>query len=104
MNLKNNEIESIRPLHDRILIKRVEEDHQKTAGGIYIPEVAKEKPQIGVIVATGAGKISTSGAVQPMTVKVGDRVFFGKFAGTEINAEYLLIREDEVLAILDSKK
>ncbi len=104
MNLKNNEIESIRPLHDRILIKRAEEDHQKTAGGIYIPEVAKEKPQIGIIVAAGTGKISSSGAVQPMTVKVGDRVFFGKFAGTEINAEYLLIREDEVLAILESKK
>lgn len=104
MNLKNNEIESIRPLHDRILIKRTEEEHQKTPGGIYIPEVAKEKPQVGVVAAIGTGKIGNSGSIQPMTVRVGDRVFFSKFAGTEINAEYLLIREDEVLAILDSKK
>lgn len=100
MTLNSEKIKSIRPLADRILIEKIVENESTTPGGIFIPEVAKEKPQIGKVIATGNGKVLSSGAVQPMTVKVGDIVFFSKFAGTEISPEYLLIREDEALAII----
>lgn len=97
--MNSNSFESMKPLHDRILVKKIEENEGKTAGGIFIPEVAKEKPQIGKVVATGPGKIY-NGAVQHLSVKVGDVIYFSKFAGTELNNEYLLIREDEALAII----
>lgn len=94
-----------KPLQDRILVKR-EEEEQKTAGGIIIPDTAKEKPQKGKVVAAGPGKVSDDGKRQPMEVKAGDRVLFAKYAGTEIKIdenEYLILREDEVLAIVDAK-
>ncbi len=93
----------IRPLQDRILVKRVEEE-EKTAGGIIIPDSAKEKPQEGKVVAVGNGKIQENGDVQPLDVKKGDRVLFSKYAGTEITIEgeeHLIIREDDVLGILE---
>ena len=93
----------IRPLQDRILVKRVDEE-EKTAGGIIIPDTAKEKPQEGKVVAVGNGKIQENGDVQPLDVKKGDRVLFSKYAGTEVNiegVEHLIIREDDVLGILE---
>ncbi len=92
----------IRPLHDRILIKRVEEE-QKTAGGIIIPDTAKEKPQEGRVVAVGTGKVTDEGKVIPLEVSAGDRILFSKYSGSEINLdgeEHLIIRQDDVLAIL----
>ncbi len=92
----------VRPLHDRILIKRVAEE-QKTAGGIIIPDSAKEKPQEGRVVAVGNGKVTEDGKVLPLDVSVGDKILFGKYSGSEINLdgeEHLIIREDDVLAIL----
>jgi chaperonin GroES len=93
----------IRPLHDRLLVKRIEED-EKTKGGIIIPDTAKEKPMQGRIVAAGPGKLNEDGKVTPLDVKKGDRVLFSKYAGTEIQLEgdeHLIIREDDVLAILE---
>ena len=92
----------VRPLHDRILIKRVEEE-QKTSGGIIIPDTAKEKPQEGRVIAVGNGKVTDEGKVIPLEVSVGDRILFGKYSGSEITLdgeEHLIIREDDVLAIL----
>jgi chaperonin GroES len=92
----------VRPLHDRILIKRVEEE-QKTSGGIIIPDTAKEKPQQGRVIAVGNGKVTDEGKVIPLEVSVGDRILFGKYSGSEINLdgeEHLIIREEDVLAIL----
>lgn len=100
MALSNEKIKSIRPLQDRILIEKIIENELTTTGGIFIPEVAKEKPQIGKVIAIGAGKVLNNGVVQSLTVKVGDIIFFSKFAGTELSSEYLLIREDEALAIV----
>jgi chaperonin GroES len=94
---------SLRPLQDRILVKRVEEE-TKTAGGIFIPETAKEKPQRGEIVAAGNGKKTEEGKVLPLDVKVGDKVLFGKYSGTEIKVdgeEYLIMREDDILAVIE---
>jgi chaperonin GroES len=93
----------IRPLHDRILIKRVDEE-QKTAGGIIIPDSAKEKPQEGRVIAVGNGKAGDDGKVRPLDVKKGDRVLFGKYTGSEVNLdgeEHLIIREEDVLGILE---
>lgn len=93
----------LRPLQDRILVKRLEEE-QKTAGGLFIPETAKEKPQRGEVVAAGNGKKTEEGKVLPLDVKVGDTVLFGKYAGTEIKVdgeEYLMMREEDVLAVLE---
>jgi chaperonin GroES len=93
----------IRPLQDRILVKRVDEE-EKTKGGIIIPDSAKEKPQEGKVVAAGNGKIQENGNVQPLDVKRGDRVLFSKYAGSEVNVdgeEHLIIREDDVLGILE---
>ncbi|MDH5308160.1 MAG: co-chaperone GroES [Myxococcales bacterium] len=92
----------IRPLHDRILVKRIEED-EKTKGGIIIPDTAKEKPQEGRVVAVGAGKRRDDGEIGPLDVRPGDRVLFTKYAGSEITLdgeEHLIIREDDVLAVL----
>jgi len=93
---------NIRPLHDRIIVERIEEE-TKTAGGIIIPDTAKEKPQMGNVVAVGKGKSTEDGKVLPMDVKVGDKILFGKYAGTEIKVEgkeYLMMREDDVLGVL----
>ena len=95
----------IRPLYDRIVVKRIEEKEQMQ-GGLYIPDTAKEKPQEGEVVAVGKGKRLEDGKVVTLDVQVGDRILFGKYAGTEIKVdgvEHIIIREDEVLGILDSK-
>ena len=97
---------SIKPLHDRILVKRLDEV-EDIRGGIVIPETAKEKPQEGKVVAVGDGKVSDSGQIIKMAVKAGDRILFGKYSGTEVkieDEEYLIMREDEVLGILVGKK
>jgi chaperonin GroES len=94
---------NLRPLQDRIIVKRVEEE-AKTAGGIFIPETAKEKPQQGEIVAVGNGKKTEDGKVIPVDLKAGDRVLFGKYAGTEIKLEgqeYLIMREDDILGVVE---
>jgi chaperonin GroES len=96
----------VKPLHDRILIKRVEEK-ETIKGGIIIPDTAKEKPQEGEVIAVGGGKKTEEGKVLPLDVKAGDRILFGKYSGTEIkidNEEFLIIREDEVLGIIESAK
>ena len=92
----------VRPLHDRVLIKRIEEQ-ETIRGGLIIPDTAKEKPQEGEVVAVGTGKRLENGTVLPLEVKEGDRVLFGKYSGTEIKVddnEYLILREDEILGIL----
>ncbi len=93
----------IRPLQDRILVKRIEEE-AKTAGGIFIPDTAKEKPQKGEIVAAGKGKKTEDGKLIPIDVKAGDKVLFGKYAGTEVKIEgeeYLIMREDDILGVIE---
>ncbi len=93
----------IRPLQDRIIVKRIDEE-ETTAGGIIIPDTAKEKPQEGKVVAVGKGKIREDGKLQKLDVKKGDRVLFGKFTGTEVtleDEEHLIIREDDVLGIVE---
>jgi chaperonin GroES len=95
---------NIRPLQDRIIVERVEEE-TKTAGGIIIPDtVSKEKPQEGKVVAAGKGKVTPEGKVLPLDVKEGDRVLFGKYAGSEIKIdgkEYLIMREDDILGVVE---
>jgi len=94
----------IRPLYDRIVVKRVGEEEEKSAGGIIIPDSAKEKPQEGEVVAAGKGKRLEDGKVVPLDVQVGDRILFGKYSGSEIKLdgnEYMIMREDEVLGILN---
>ncbi len=93
----------IRPLHDRVLVRRVDEV-TKTHGGIIIPDTAKEKPSEGIVEAVGAGKVAPDGKVAPMCVKEGDRVLFGKYAGTEIKVDgesRLIIREEDILAVVE---
>jgi chaperonin GroES len=93
----------IRPLHDRILVKRIEEE-AKSKGGIIIPDTAKEKPQEGKVIAVGNGKVNDDGELRPLDVHKGDRILFGKYSGTEIQLEgeeHLIIREDDVLAVLE---
>ena len=95
---------NIRPLHDRIVVKRIEEEAEKTAGGLFIPDSAKEKPQQGEVVAVGAGKRDDKGERVAMDVKAGDRILFGKYSGSDIKidgVEYLIMREDEVLGVLE---
>jgi chaperonin GroES len=94
---------NLRPLQDRIIVKRLEEE-TKTAGGIFIPETAKEKPQKGEVIAVGNGKKTEDGKIIPIDVKAGDKVLFGKYAGTEIKIdgqEYLIMREDDILGIME---
>ena len=93
----------IRPLQDRVIVKRIEEE-EKSKGGIIIPDTAKEKPQEGEVVAVGKGKVGDDGKVTPLDVKVKDRVLFGKYAGTEVNIndiEHLIMREDDILGIIE---
>jgi chaperonin GroES len=93
----------VRPLHDRVIVKRIEEE-ETTKGGIIIPDSAKEKPMEGEIVAVGSGKVLEDGKKIPLEVKAGDRVLFGKYAGTDIKVdgeERLIMREDDVIAILE---
>ncbi|MDP6686210.1 MAG: co-chaperone GroES [Candidatus Omnitrophota bacterium] len=92
----------IQPLGDRVLVKRLEAE-EKTKGGILLPETAKEKPQKGEVVAVGKGKVLESGKVEPLEVKSGDKILFGKYGGNEIShddQEYLILREEDILAIL----
>jgi chaperonin GroES len=92
-----------RPLHDRILATRIEAE-EKTAGGIVIPDTAKEKPIEGKVVAVGTGRILEDGTVRPLDLKSGDRILFGKYAGTEVKLsgeEYLILREEDVLAVIE---
>jgi chaperonin GroES len=96
----------IRPLHDRVVVKRIEEN-ETMQGGLYIPDSAKEKPQQGEVVAVGNGKRTEEGKQLPMDVKVGDRILFGKYSGSDIKldgTEYLIMREDEILGVLSNGK
>ena len=95
---------NVRPLHDRIIVQRIEETEQKI-GGIIIPDTAKEKPQQGKVIAAGAGKVKDDGKRVALDVKAGDLILFGKYSGQEIKLdgeEYLIMREDEVLAVIDN--
>jgi chaperonin GroES len=94
---------NIRPLQDRIVVKRIEEE-EKTEGGIIIPDTAKEKPIEGKVIAVGKGKVSEDGKVMPLDLKKGDRILFGKYAGTEVKIEgeeHLIMREDDVLGVIE---
>ena len=94
---------NIRPLHDRIIVQRLEEGEQKV-GGIIIPDTAKEKPQEGKVIAVGNGKVSDEGKKIPLDVKAGDKILFGKYSGSEVkidDEEYLIMREEDVLAIIE---
>jgi len=93
----------IRPLQDRVIVKRIEEE-EKTKGGIIIPDTAKEKPQEGRIVAVGKGKVNENGKITPLDVKVNDRILFGKYSGSEINIdgeEHLIMREEDILGVIE---
>lgn len=93
----------IRPLHDRVIVRRTEEEEQ-TKGGIIIPDSAKEKPVEGKVIAVGAGKLLDDGSKQPLEVKKGDRILFGKYAGTDIKIEgeeHLIMREDDIIAVIE---
>ena len=94
----------IRPLYDRIVVKRIEDSSEKTASGLFIPDSAKEKPQEGEVIAVGAGKRNDDGKLIPLDVKAGDRILFGKYSGSDIKLdgdEFLIMREDEVLGVLE---
>jgi chaperonin GroES len=93
----------IRPLQDRVIVQRVQEE-ERTKGGIIIPDTAKEKPQEGKVIAVGKGKVNDDGKVTPLDVKVGDRILFGKYSGSEIKLdgeEHLIMREDDILGVLE---
>ena len=92
-----------RPLHDRVVVRRIDAE-EKTKGGIIIPDTAKEKPQEGKVIAVGKGKVSDDGKATPLDVKVGDRILFGKYAGSDIKLdgeEHLIMREDDILGVLE---
>lgn len=94
----------VRPLYDRVLVKRVEEE-SRTAGGLFLPETAKEKPLMGVVLAVGQGRLGDDGQVRPLVVKEGDRVMFGRYSGTEIKVdgeERLVLREDEIFGVVEA--
>ena len=93
----------VRPLHDRIIVQRLEEEDEQQVGGIIIPDTAKEKPQQGKVIAIGKGKVKEDGGILPMDVKDGDTILFGKYSGQEIKLDgddYLIMREDEVLGVV----
>jgi chaperonin GroES len=95
---------NIKPLHDRVIIRRIEDNVNQTAGGLFIPDSAKEKPQEGEVIAAGEGKYKEDGTRQTLDVKAGDRVLFGKYSGSEIkldNEEFIIMREDEILGIIN---
>ena len=94
----------IRPLQDRLIVERIEGD-EKTLSGLYIPDTAKEKPQKGKVIAIGKGKVREDGTIQPLDLKSGDFILFGKYAGTEVKidgSEYLIMREDDVLGVIEA--
>lgn len=94
---------NVRPLHDRILVRRMAEE-EKTAGGIIIPDTAKEKPQRGEVVATGKGRVTEDGKTLPLEVKIGDKILFSKYSGTELKlegSEYLMMREEDILGVFN---
>jgi chaperonin GroES len=94
----------VKPLQDRVIVKRLDEEPEKTRGGLYIPDTAKEKPQQGKILAVGKGKVADDGRVTPLDVKVGDKVLFGKYSGSEIKVdgeELLIMREDDILGVVE---
>lgn len=94
---------SIRPLYDRVLVKRLENE-QMTAGGIIIPDTAQEKTQLGAVIATGEGKLMADGSIRPLQIKSGDKILFGKYSGTEVNLgneDFLVLREDELLGVIE---
>ena len=94
----------IRPLQDRVIVKRLEEAVEKTKGGIIIPDTAKEKPQQGKVIAVGKGKVNDNGKVVPLDVKVGDKILFGKYSGSEIKLdgeEHLVMREQDILGVVE---
>jgi chaperonin GroES len=100
---RRKEAMKLRPLQDRIIVQRVEEE-SKTKGGIIIPDSAKEKPAEGVVISVGKGKVADDGKLIPMEVKTGNRILFGKYSGTEVKVEgeeYLIMREDDVLGIIE---
>ena len=93
----------IRPLQDRVILKRIEEE-EKSKGGIIIPDTAKEKPQEGKVIAVGKGKVNDDGKITPLDIKVHDRILFGKYSGTEINIdgeEHLIMREEDILGVIE---
>ena len=95
---------TIKPLHDRVIVRRIDDSTNQTAGGLFIPDTAKEKPQEGEVIAAGAGKYKEDGTRQQLDVKEGDRVLFGKYSGSEIKIdgeELLIMREDEILGIIE---
>ena len=95
----------IRPLQDRVIVRRLEEE-EKTKGGIIIPDTAKEKPQEGKVIAVGKGKMTEDGKLIPLDVKVGDKILFGKYSGTEIKIEgeeHLIMREEDILGVIEGK-
>ena len=94
---------NIKPLHDRVIIRRIEDSTNQTAGGLFIPDTAKEKPQEGEVIAVGEGKYKEDGTRQTLDVKAGDRVLFGKYSGSEIKLdgeEFIIMREDEILGVI----
>jgi chaperonin GroES len=102
---RTNQRMKIRPLHDKILVKRLQEE-EKTKGGIIIPDSAKEKPMEGEVIAVGKGRVNEEGKVIALDVKAGDRVLFSKYAGTEVkihDTEYLIMREEDILGIIEKK-
>ena len=95
---------NITPLHDRVIIRRIEDNVNQTAGGLFIPDTAKEKPQEGEVIAAGEGKYKEDGTRQQLDVKAGDRVLFGKYSGSEIKLdgeEFIIMREDEILGVIN---
>ena len=96
---------NIRPLHDRVVVKREAED-RKSPGGIVIPDTASEKPTFGKVIAVGQGKVLENGQVRPLDVKTGDRILFGKYSGTEVkvnNEDFVVMREDDVMAVVEKE-
>ena len=94
---------TIRPLHDRILVKR-EQEQEKTAGGLFIPDTAKEKPIQAKVIAVGNGKLTEEGVLRPLDVKAGDTILFGKYSGSEVKLngeDHLILREEDVLAVIE---
>ena len=94
----------VRPLHDRVLVKRLEDETEKTKGGLYIPDSAKEKPQTGKVIAVGKGKVADDGKVTALDVKTGDKILFGKYSGSEIKVdgeELLIMREEDILGVVE---
>ena len=95
-------VDKIRPLYDRLFVERIEAE-EKTEGGLYIPEGAKEKGQTGKVLAIGAGRLDTNGKNVPLSVKVGDTIYFGKYSGTDLDDTHLILKEDDILGVIESK-